>query len=475
MIHSIRQFLLVNLLLCITITSTLTAIGNYFLDQQDIEHHLDSLLAQTTISFAALISNDEHKRDLGQIQSYIEKIPEKAVQLYNDISHSSNAAQYQDKFQFQVWSRDNRLLLRSPNAPEIPMSNGQAGFSEKYIKHRSWRVYTTIIPDTGTRVEVAERYDIRSELAHKIARDDIYILFLIYPLLGLLIWTVIGRGFSSIAKLSNEITQREANYLEPVDLKAVPKEVKPLVDELNHLLLRLKEGFEREQRFSADAAHELKTPLAALKTHAGLALQTTTDEDVKPILNNVIEGVDRASHTVSQLLTLSRIHPEFSNPDNFDKIDISEVTKRIIGMLAGSALGKNIDIAFESAIEGPVLINGNDTMLEILVRNLVDNAIRYTDSGGHVLVSFDQTPESVILTVEDDGPGIPAELRTRVFERFYRILGSKASGSGLGLPLVLQIAKLHNGQVKLGAGKDGKGLRIDIIFSLIDSSNDTDG
>lgn len=466
MTPSIRQFLLVNLLLSITITTTLTAIGNYFLDQQDIERHLDALLAQTTISFQALISDDLHMRNLKRLQTNIDKVPSQSVKLFNDVGKAHPQYPYKEKFQFQVWSKTDSLLLHSPNAPKVPLSDGTTGFSLKYIDHVPWRIFTSHDEDSGAYIVVAEQYDLRSELAHKIARDDIYIMLLVYPLLGLLIWVVIGRGLRSITEIANQVKDRVPTYLEPVDIETVPKEIKPLIDELNKMLSRLQQGFYREKRFASDAAHELRTPLAALKTHVQIAKRATDPADKDEALKHVLIGIDRATHVVAQLLTLSRMHPEVAALEDMVPVELQKLAQQMVADLAPEAVAKKIDIEL-IAPKDNLCIEGNATALSILIRNLVENAIRYSGNNSTVKISLSAAPDTVTLCVLDNGPGIPAELRSRVFERFFRVLGSKVSGSGLGLAIVKQIVELHHAQITLGSGPHNRGLKIEVAFPRV--------
>lgn len=461
--NSIRQFLLINLLLAITIITTLSAIFNYFLDRRDIERHLDAVLAQTTIAFKALLSDDFHQRDSVRVQKYLEKIPTDMQRIFSSMDpHTASHASLQ-RFQFQVWSREGKLLLHTPHVPEEPLSSGTEGFSEKYINHQPWRVFTVVSQSTGSKVMVAERYDLRAELAHNIARDDIYTMLTVYPILGLLIWVVIGRGLRAITLIANQVKERAPTFLEPVDLQRVPKEIKPLIDELNKLFLRLQEGFEREKRFSADAAHELRTPLAALKTHAQIAMKSKNQDERSKAISHVITGVDRTTHVVQQLLTLSRMHPEVVHLENPIKVDLSMLAAETLAQLAPSALDKAIDLELVSD-KDHVIVEGNPTALDILIRNLVDNAIRYTPKEGKVKVHIEDNPNRIVLRVVDNGPGIPAELRQRVFERFFRVLGTRVSGSGLGLAIVSQIVQLHHAEVELGSGPDDVGLEVKVTF-----------
>ena len=305
--------------------------------------------------------------------------------------------------------------------------------------------------------------DIREQLIHSIAQNDIYILLLAYPLLGVLVWLVVGRGLQNLKRIAEEVAHRVPTFLEPVDASETPKEIQPLIEELNKLLLRLQQALEREKRFASDAAHELKTPLAALKTQAEVAL-TLEDEDSKEkALQNLVLGVDRSTHIVQQLLTLSRLVPETSSYVELLTIDLTKLAAEVLANLAPYALEKDIDIELD-APEHPIHINGNHTALGILLRNLVDNAIRYTPEKGKVKVVLEETDTHIALMVQDSGPGIPKHLRARVFERFFRILGSKASGSGLGLSIVQQIATLHHATIHLGTPPWDHGLQFEVRF-----------
>lgn len=460
---SIRKFLLINLLLAITLTSILAAIGNYYLDQQDIEEHLDTMLAQSTLTFEALISDDLRKRDLNDIQDALNQIPDEAEKFFEEMREDEPDYTYEDKYQFQVYDDAGKLLLHSANSPNEPLAPGKHGFSFKNIGNVPWRIFSTYNPSLKATIVVAERYDIRNELAHKITLDDVYIMMLTYILAGFLIWIIIGRGLASIKRVADEVGYRAPTYLEPVNLEAVPEEIVPLVDELNRLFLRLQLAFEREKRFAGDAAHELRTPLAALKTQAQVASKATTEEERQAVLQNLITGVDRCAYVVQQLLTLSQLVPESNTYYETSELNLPKVTAETIAQLVPYALEKQIDIELESDKEN-LMIHGNATAISILIRNLVDNAIRYTPEQGSIHVVIKESSDHVILRVTDTGPGIPPELRARVFERFFRVLGTKATGSGLGLSIVQQIAKLHNAEVKLGSPSNNIGLEIEIQF-----------
>ncbi|MBL7481061.1 ATP-binding protein [Legionella bononiensis] len=463
---SIRKFLLINLLLAITITTTLTAIGNYYLDQKDIQDHLDTLMAISALSYQALLGDDLHQRPLIKIQDALETIPQKIDAYYQKrFLNDEPPENYLDKFNFQVWTNGGKLLLHSSTAPKVPLTSEIDGFSDKKIADQNWRVFTTYNDKAGIRTVLAERYDTRNELGHRIAQDDLYIMLLTFPLSGLLIWIIIGRGLDSLDKVAEEVANRAPSHLEPVDLQEVPEEIKPVIDELNKLFYRLKEGFEREKRFAADAAHELRTPLAALKAQAQVALNSNDIEEKNQALQKLIASVNRSTHIVQQLLTMSRLVPEATSFHDEDEVNLSKLTREILAMLAPSAVEKQIELEFESDDNIPK-IQGNPTALGILIRNLVDNAIRYCGENGRVIVRLIKQNNELVLEVGDNGPGIPPELQARVFERFFRVLGNKSPGSGLGLAIVQQICELHGGRVVLDSPKTGTGLIVKVYLPL---------
>jgi two-component system, OmpR family, sensor histidine kinase QseC len=466
---SIRNFLLINLLLTITITTTFAAIGNYYLDQADIKRHLDSLLSQSTLSFEALLGDNLNERNLSHIQKSLDQIPVTAQRFFEKIENTYPNYDYEDKYQFQVWNHEGKLILHSANSPTIPLSHGKIGFSDHYIDNVPWRVFSSYNSNLKINIVVAERYDIRNELAHQITKDDIIIMLITYILSGALIWIIIGRGLNTVKRVAYEVSHRAPSFLEPVELD-IPTEIKPLVDELNRLFLRLQSAFDREKRFTGDAAHELRTPLAALKTQAQIALRATDDKERLAILRNLINGVDRCAYVVQQLLTLTQLTPEATQFHELADVNLPALTEEVIAQLVPSALDKKIDISLNSKPDD-IILTGNSTALSILIRNLVDNAIRYTPEGGEIQVSLDETSSAVILRVIDNGPGIPPEFRSRVFERFFRILGNKAPGSGLGLAIVQQIAKLHHAEVNLGTPENGFGLEVEVKFPKTFSSD----
>lgn len=452
MIRSIRQFLLISLLISMTIASSITAIGNFILDKRVIQPYLDQQLTKVAsllevLSYFATTDSSIQKK----IVTYLNSSP--------DVKKR--------QFLFQVWSKNNKLLLHTMSNVPFSFQNTNLGFSDNQINGASWRTFATIDPATGSKIIVAELTDIRNQLADDITRNNGYILLFTYPLFGALIWMIVGIALRSITRVTNEISNRASTYLEPVKAENTPIEIKPLVSELNQLFIRLKLAFDRNKRFAGDAAHELRTPLAAIKTQAQVAIKSENLNERNTALLKVVQGVDRSSHVVAQLLTLSRLSQE-EELNDIKNVDLHKLATEIIAYLVPIALEKHIEIELSQPPANSYIL-GNDIALGILIRNIVDNAIRYTPDNGEVKINILNRDNKVIFQVIDSGPGIPEELQERVFERFYRILGTTAQGSGLGLAIVHQIVELHHAQIQLETPPNGIGLQFEVIFSALNN------
>lgn len=464
MTSSIRTFLLLNLLLSVTLITALTIIGSMFLEHKDLQGHLDMKLTESAFTLNALVSHPLASLEKEIIQKRIDSIPLRQNQYFSAHTQSKLITQYYEyqKMQFQVWDYRGHLLLRSRNSPKDSLIHAKLGLHDMWVNNEPWRVFATYDPETHMKIIVAEEYDFRKILEKRLTQDSIFLMLLTYPLLGLLIWVIVRRGLDSIKKVTYELSNRNTGHLEPVDLKQVPFEIKPLIDELNKLFLRLHQAFEREKRFGADAAHELRTPLAAIKAQVQVALNATQDDVRNEALQKVIAGVDRSTHVVQQLLILSRMVPEAS-VDYSQPVNLTQQAKEVLVELAPEAVRKNTEIEL-IAPDNPSMISGNLVAINILIRNLIDNAIRYTPENSHITVAVREEPDTISLIVVDNGPGIPQHLRQRVFERFFRLLGNKSPGSGLGLGIVQQIAEMHNALIELDTPESGQGLQFSVIF-----------
>jgi two-component system sensor histidine kinase TctE len=324
-------------------------------------------------------------------------------------------------------------------------------------------------------VQVAETLEKRSVLATEIVKGVMLPQFVILPIAVLLVWLALVQAIKPLNMLEERIRARKPDDLSPIDAQAAPLEVAPLVDSVNDLLLRLKDSIATQKRFLADAAHQLKTPLAGLRMQADLAQREGADADeLKQSLRQIGRSSVRATHTVNQLLALARAESSGSAMPR-QTCDLAELTMSVVRDCVPRAIEKQIDLGYEGSDPGAPggQLEGNPTLLKELVRNLVDNAINYTPSSGHqtavitARVLIDPAQSTLLLQVEDSGPGIPLAERELVFQPFYRALGTEADGSGLGLPIVLEIAHQHNATVDLDETRPGQaapGARFTVRF-----------
>lgn len=363
---------------------------------------------------------------------------------------------YQSQVLFQIWHRDRQLAVRSTNAPAEVLTDTD-GLSEVKRDDGLWRVYSQWDRHHRHRVIVAEKHHGREELAGKIARRLLTPALLGLPLLGLWVWLSTRRGLSPLNAVAMQIAAREPGRLEAVGLRRAPVEIKPLIDAINQLFARVDQTLAMEKHFTADAAHELRTPLAALAAQAQVALRARDDDERRHALEQLIASSRRATRLVEQLLTLARLDPNDTTGHAPLRLDL--LAQEVCGDHGGFALDQGVELELDAE---PTTVVGNADMLRILLRNLVDNAIRYTPAGGRISV----TVAGDALSVTDDGPGIPPEARQSVFDRFHRLAGQNSEGSGLGLSIAARIAERHDARITLDAGPAGKGLSVAVQFPV---------
>ena len=376
-------------------------------------------------------------------------------------------------------SGDRALPVPEADPPVVPW---ELHFRDDEVNNESVRVaYLWVAPEgmAGSSqtmlVQVAETLGKRARLTNEIIKGVILPQFVILPLAVLLVWLALARGIQPLNQLEQRIRARSPDDLSPLDDHAVPLEVAPLVSSVNDLLTRLNESLATQKRFLADAAHQLKTPLAGLRMQADLAQREgTSTEELKRSLQQIGRSSIRATHTVNQLLALARAEGSGVGIAR-QPCDLAELAIEVVRDSVPRALEKHIDLGYDGALpESPgVWLDGNPTLLKELVRNLVDNAINYTPSTpakpGVVTarVLADTFGHVLMLQVEDSGPGVPEAERELVFQPFYRALGSEADGSGLGLPIVMEIAAKHGAEVLLEDAHPGQqppGARFSVRF-----------
>ncbi len=362
---------------------------------------------------------------------------------------------------FQVRDAAGRVLRRSPEAPDGPLAPLDEGFTDMERAGVRWRVFAWRDPADGFSVQVAERHDLRDALAGSVAGHLMHPLAIALPVLAALVWLSVGWGLAPLRAFAREVAGRDPDALHPVASDGTPEELRPVARALNGLFARIGALLEKERRFTADAAHELRTPLAAIKAHAQVALAEPGEAGQRAAISGVVEGVDRATRLVNQLLLLARLDPQVALP--IAPVRLDEVARDCVGGLAAWAAGEGVDLGLVDDGTGTTVM-GDAALLGVLARNLVDNAVRYTPSGGRVDVAVEVAEGRVLLRVADDGPGIPAAERGRVLDRFYRVPGSGPAGSGLGFSIAARIATLHGATLALGAGLGGQGLSVTVTF-----------
>lgn len=385
-----------------------------------------------------------------------------AVTLPDQLSGINGARVVEDpeeEFVVQAWSPDGAMLYASrPDAVQPRyLANGYATVKRD---GQRWRIYS--VERRGQLVQVSQSLATRDGLAAKLALRIVLPLLFMIPLLGVLIYLVVGRALRPLHQVARAVAGRSPQALQPLEMAPMSPELRPIVDALNGLLLKIAEAMTAQRRFVADAAHELRSPLTALKLQLQLAERADGDVALAAAHAKLHERLDRSSHLVQQLLTLARHEPD-QVPQAAAPVELCALVRTAVADHSALADSRAIDLgAALSAAAIPV--NGHADALAVLLNNLVDNALRYTQAGGQVDVGAAIEEGRAVLRVADNGPGIAPDQAPRVFDRFYRPDGNSAWGSGLGLAIVKNIAESHGATVTLGPGLNGAGLTVTIAF-----------
>ncbi|WP_298607066.1 ATP-binding protein [uncultured Thiothrix sp.] len=438
---SLKQRLLLLVLSTVCLVWLAAAVFTYWDAKQELEQVLDAHLAQASTLLVA--QSTEELDDLEE---------EKAPLLHK----------YSRRVAFQIWEASDKLLFHSGNSPTTPLAGSKTGFSDIRIAGQDWRVFTSQAQgehDHQLIIHVAERKDVREQLANSIIANLLTPLWFTLPLLAILLWWAVATSLKPLVKLTQAVAQRKPDNLSAIALQT-PVEVQPLVERLNQLFSRTKALIENERRFTADAAHELRTPIAGIQAQVQVAQAALSAENREHALTQALQGCQRASHLIAQLLTLARLESNAST--SFLSCDLQELAKQQISELAPSALEQGVQL--ELAEGEPVHIQGLATLLEVLLRNLLDNAIRYTGANTEVVVTASSIDQQACLTICDTGPGLAPEEIAKITERFYRPADTTGTGSGLGLSIVKRIVELHAGSLQIKQGATGRGLCVSIYF-----------
>jgi two-component system sensor histidine kinase TctE len=385
----------------------------------------------------------------------------------------------QDRLFFRVDTLDGALLGGDALLPPARLAAGRGAdprFYEDQVHGEAVRMVAAWMPIDETagapvvQVQVAETLNKRKRLAFEMVVNVVSPQLLLIVMATAVVWFGVSRGLEPLQRLRRAVSDRSHLDLSPIDTHDVPGEVRPLVDEVNHLMARLGTTFDFQNRFVADAAHQLKTPVSGLKAQIELALRETDPERVRHSLAQLYISADRLSRLVRQLLSLARNEPGALDTVQLQPLDLNGFALEVSMDWVPHAIKRNIDLGFEG-VQQPLTIAADRDRLRELINNLIDNAIRYSQPGGRVTVRTGRSDDGHCrLAISDDGPSIPVEERQRIFERFHRLLGTQEDGSGLGLAIVSEIATLHGARIELEEDVDGVGNTFSVTFDARDSA-----
>jgi two-component system sensor histidine kinase TctE len=354
------------------------------------------------------------------------------------------------------------VVARAPDAVDEVIYHRDATVRDQEV-----RVAYLFLPagSGASLVQVGETTNKRDTLAREIITGVVLPQFILVPLAVIMVWVGLSRGLAPLAELQRAIRNRTPSDMSPIDERSTPHEIRPLIHSINDLMGRLDRNLKAQQRFVGDAAHQMRTPLAGLRTQAELALRLDDAREIRESLRQVVASTERTQHLVTQLLMLARAEAPEENRPPFAEVDLNVLTRECVEEWLARADAKGIDLGFEDA-GWAARVQGNASLLHELAGNLLDNAIRYTPDGGRVTARV-LAGENVVLEVEDNGPGIDESERELVFQRFYRSLGTGVEGSGLGLAIVRSIAHQHRAAATLLPAPSGKGTLARVVFPRI--------
>ena len=411
-----------------------------------LAHEMGEVFEDNLKQVALAVANHHGAQDGARVPRLVQELP----RVYEEYG----------KFEFvtAVWTRDGRLVHSSDPGVNLPFLS-RSGLTQVTVKGEPWHLYTIVVED-GI-IQAAQRGSERESLARETASTLVVPALLLLAVIAALLTFALRRGLAPLSSAAGEVTARSVESLHPLAMDEHPRELHILIGAINDLMARLGSALALQRHFLADAAHELRTPITALRLQLQLFERAGDDAQRIAARDELRAGIARAQHLVEQLLQLSRVGPE-APPLKRDPVDLAELVRDAVSRLSARAEHLGIDLG--AANSGPVPVTGDIQQLSILLDNLTENALRYTPRGGRVDLSAQWRDEAPCLSVADTGPGIAASERERVFDRFYRLPGSAGSnGSGLGLAIVKAIAQRHGAQVLLSDAPGG-GLLASVLF-----------
>jgi two-component system sensor histidine kinase QseC len=424
---------------------------SYTETQHEIEELFDAELAQTSKIFLRFIDFkvDNHPSpDMETLSD--EQLSYLSDKLLPKLTEEMPRHEYEGKVAFIIYDSHYKVLLESENSPKYYPKKLKQGFLRKNINHQKWHLFVLKDKKSKLWLVTAQHDEIRQELIKEILISLLAASLIGTPILILLIWFLLGKGLKPLEMIAQKIAKRDPKYLELLQTDQVPDEIQPIIKSINQLFERLSKTIEREKRFTADASHELRTPLSILKIHAQNAQVAKNKEESNKSLDLLLQGVDKSTHLVEQLLKLSRLEPEHINKIKFELINVSDLLKKEYALKIPSALNKHQDINI-SFPKQKVFCFVNELAISLMISNLLENSIRYCPQKGKIDVNLtaDNANTQFSLSIKNTGEIILKENKERLFERFYRINPGESKGSGLGLSIVKQCIDIHHAEIKL--------------------------
>lgn len=373
----------------------------------------------------------------------------------------------ENEFRYQIWTEDSRIAYRSAGTPDQPLLPLQAtGYGTAQVGGRHWRAYALWNRDHTLQLQIAQSVNYMQVVTEGIGLRLLYTLSALLVLAAVLIGWIVTRATRPLRATAEAVAARSPDDLRHVQEEGSPVEVLPLVQAINRLLARVRDTLQQERRFTADAAHELRTPLAAVRANAQVIRSARNPAELSEAAEDLIISVDRGSRVIDQLLLLARADAQSGAAFRAEPLELADLVEAQCQRQRPDAAAAGITLRAEAL---SCQVAGRADLLSILLRNLIDNALRYCPSGSVVTVSCHASAAGAGLCVTDDGPGIPADERERVFERFHRLQDTRPPGSGLGLSIVRRVAELHGAVVSLGEGEAGRGTRACVRFPQVEA------
>lgn len=420
---SIRARLFTVLLLMTGVVWLSACIWIYTSTRDRLERVLDARLLESAKMVGSLVADRTISVGLGRGNMAAERGP---------VDPGETSPSYERQLACQIWSVSGRLLSRSESAPAASLSDHSSGFQNTTIDGASWRVYALVKPETGVRVLVGDSVKVRKRLVDDVIKGLLYPAGFIMPLMAGLIWLSVAKGLEPLQRLAKGLAARNPTQLHPFTGDGTPSELRPMIRALNSLLARVHSSREREREFTTYAAHELKTPLAGLKTQAQVAMRSTDPEIQRQALKRIEQSVDRTSRMARQLIDLASVDAA-DRGEQSGQVDVAALLLDVVHELEHLSRSRDVEIVCAAK---PAVTSADASLLRLAIRNVVENAVQYAPCGSVVECSAEAVDGMVNVVVSNEGPGIAPEEQEKVVERFYRSPRSSVGGSGLGLSIV---------------------------------------